>query len=175
MFTTKDFLPLPSHSASRSRSVPTVGTGIPQLLHSPWKLFLPHPFSPLGTGTLSVLAIELWELLSKTINIFNLLFSLTALCSVNTISLDTTSPKWLGKNEYLHTRSSLSSLDENLCYPFSFSSKSLWRLSRPPWLRQLGSQGKLCTLQSTVPTTPSTRYSVIIQKARFAFWQNAFP
>lgn len=73
------------------------------------------------------------------------------------------SPKWLWKNEHLPTRSSLISLDENLCYPFKVPVKAQ---QAPLIERQLGYQGKLCTLQSTVPTASSTGYTVYHPKGQ---------
>lgn len=169
MLAAKDFLPLPPCCACRNRHP----SAAPSTLET---VFLPHPFSPRGTCALSVLASEIWELLNKTISIFYLLFSLTALCSISTISLDTASPKWLGKNEHLPTRGNLSSLDENLCYPFSFSSKFLWRLSRPPWLRDSWVlKASSAPFSQLFPPPLLLDIQFITQKARFAFWQKCFP
>lgn len=80
---------------------------------------LPHPFSPLGTCTLTNWGFgnEIWGLLSKTINIFYLLFFLTVSCSVGAIPIQ----KCLGKNRAssYQDQSQLPRWKSvrNLCYP----------------------------------------------------------
>ena len=142
--------------------------------------FLPHPLSRLGTCTLSGLGFgnEIWELLSKPINIFYLLSSLTALCSVGAIPVHAASQKWLGKTW-------VSSYQKQSQLPRwkSVLSSQLLRVTVkaqqvPLTVRQWGSQGKLCTRQWTRPTTSSTRITVHHvkgEKSRFAFWQKCFP
>lgn len=104
-----------------------------------FSFFLPHPFSPLGTCTLSGLGFgsEIWELLSKAINIFYLLFSLTASYSVGAIPVHVASQKWLGKTwaSSYQTQPQVPRWKcvTNLCYPLSFP-KFLWSLSRAPGL-----------------------------------------